>query len=370
MAIYKRTPGGPWWTRFTVRGRAIRRSTGTADRELAEEYETALRARYWREVHLGECVHTWREAVARLKRERAWRPATRGTNERALEHFDRLGSVAVAAITGDVALAARQHLERAGLSPGSVNRYMAVFRGVLLACVKWGWLAHAPHVPMAHLPEKDPVWLTPEQCEKLIAQLPAHTRAPALFCALTGMRMGNARDLTWGRVDLERAHCWIPSSHYKTRRAIGLPLSTEVVQLLSSLPRGGPDDPVFTYEGAAIRGTFNTKAFRAARKRAGLTCRWHDLRHTFASWLAVGGASDRVLQHLGGWSSPKMASRYAHLRSTELHSWASVVGTNAVTSLISAMDKDAPKRMKRLVPEIGIEPTTPSLRRTGTRKKA
>jgi hypothetical protein len=60
-------------------------------------------------------------------------------------------------------------------------------------------------------------------------------------------------------------------------------------------PRADPDLVL-----RPITGTFNTRAFRKARKRAGLDgiC-WHDLRHTFASWLAAGRASDRVLQEAG-----------------------------------------------------------------------
>lgn len=368
MAIYKRAAGGSWWTRFTVRGRLVRRSCNTTDRQLAEEFETSLRQRYWRQVHLGEQVHTWREAVTRYRKDSVWRDATREANERALKHFERLNGVAIAAITADVGRAARQHLERLKLAPTSVNRYMAVFRGVLQACVRWGWLTHAPPVPMAHVPERDPVWLTPEQCEALIIELPLHLRAPALACVLVGLRMSNARDLTWDRVDLVRGHLWVPSAHYKSKRAQGFALGPEAIALLTSLPRNGTH--VFTYKGRPITGTFNTAAFRKARKRAGLVCRWHDLRHTFASWLAVAGASDRILQAAGGWTSPRMPARYAHLRSDDLRPWASAVGTKAGTALIEAMRENAPKRMKVLVPEIGIEPTTPSLRMKGALKKA
>lgn len=367
MALYKRSPGGPWWTRFTVRGKPVRRSSRTTVRERAEEYETALRARFWRQVQLGESVHTWREAVQRYKKEAVWRPATREANLRALKHFQRLEAVAVAAINADVTRAARTFLEREH-GPSSVNRAMAVFRGVLHCCVKWGWLTHCPPIPMVHIPERDPVWLTGDECLQLVMQLPQHLRAPALFSALQGFRMANTRDLKWAQIDLARQHVWIASSHYKSRRAHGAPLGPVAIALLESLPR--VSEYVFTYRGEKIRGTFNTKAFRAARKRAGVTCRWHDLRHTFASWLAAEGASDRVLQQMGGWTSNRMPARYAHLRSDDMRPWALAVGTNAVTSLTEALRADAPKRMKRLVPEIGIEPTTPSLRKSGSGKKA
>lgn len=50
-----------------------------------------------------------------------------------------------------------------------------------------------------------------------------------------------------------------------------------------------------------------------AVERAGLApFRFHDLRHSFASRLAMQGANDRTIMTLGGWKSPAMLARYAH----------------------------------------------------------
>ena len=54
--------------------------------------------------------------------------------------------------------------------------------------------------------------------------------------------------------------------------------------------------------------------WEAACKRAGVPgFRFHDLRHTWASWHAMAGTPLSVLQELGGWHSPQMVQRYAHL---------------------------------------------------------
>ena len=75
---------------------------------------------------------------------------------------------------------------------------------------------------------------------------------------------------------------------------------------------------VFTFRGKPIRWA-NTKAWRAALKRAGIEdFRWHDLRHTWASWLTQAGTPANVLQELGGWESESMVRRYAHLAPTQL----------------------------------------------------
>ena len=58
----------------------------------------------------------------------------------------------------------------------------------------------------------------------------------------------------------------------------------------------------------------NTKAWHAALERARIKdFRWHDLRHTWASWHVQNGTPLHVLQELGGWETVDMVRRYAHL---------------------------------------------------------
>jgi integrase len=67
------------------------------------------------------------------------------------------------------------------------------------------------------------------------------------------------------------------------------------------------------------------RAFVKAVTEAQLTpFRFHDLRHTFASRLAMNGANDRTLMALGGWKSTRMLDRYAHL--SPAHLWQAVEG--------------------------------------------
>ena len=62
---------------------------------------------------------------------------------------------------------------------------------------------------------------------------------------------------------------------------------------------------------------------RAALKRAGIEdFRWHDLRHCWASWHVQNGTPLFALQELGGWESPEMVRRYAHLSACHLAPYA------------------------------------------------
>jgi len=78
----------------------------------------------------------------------------------------------------------------------------------------------------------------------------------------------------------------------------------------------------------------NTKARRNALKRTGIAdFRWHDLQHTWASWLIQNGPPMYDLQEMGGWKSAAMVRRYAHLTPANMARHAAVVdGLLRVTS--------------------------------------
>ncbi len=65
------------------------------------------------------------------------------------------------------------------------------------------------------------------------------------------------------------------------------------------------------------------KAWKAALGRAGIAdFRWHDLRHTWASWHVQVDTPLNALQELGGWESADMVRRYAHLAPDHLAEFA------------------------------------------------
>ena len=86
-------------------------------------------------------------------------------------------------------------------------------------------------------------------------------------------------------------------------------------------------------------------AFRTALKRAGIeNFRFHDLRHTWASWLIQAGVPLSVLQEMGGWESIEMVQRYAHLAPNHLVEHArrideamGINGTNMACALIKVV---------------------------------
>lgn len=127
--------------------------------------------------------------------------------------------------------------------------------------------------------------------------------------------------LQWSQVDLVRRLAWIHPDQAKARKAIAVPLNAEAVALIRK-QLGKHQTHVFTFQGVPRRKV-NTKSWYAALKRAGIeNFRWHDLRHTWASWHVQQGTPLNALQEMGAWESAEMVRRYAHLSADHLAPYA------------------------------------------------
>jgi integrase len=216
--------------------------------------------------------------------------------------------------------------KRAEASAPTANRYLALIRSVLRkATLEWEWIDKAPQVKLYKEAKRRVRWITPDQAKRLLAELPAHQRDLALFALATGLRQSNVIHLGWDQVDLPRKTAWIPGDKAKGKEDIHVSLSELSMEVLQA-QLGKHPQSVFTYGGKPI-GQVNTKAWRSALQRVGIeNFRWHDLRHTWASWLVQNGTPLYDLQEMGGWKSAEMVRRYAHLAPAQMARHAAVVG--------------------------------------------
>jgi len=318
MPLYRHPESPYWWVRFSIGGVKTRRSSQTTERAAAEEFETHLRSQLWRQAKLGERPrYTWSEAVKRWAGEAQGRGRHRD-GERLKWFAQYLDDAALADITRETIEKLRT-LRAGESSPSTANRYTALLRMVLRkAHREWDWLDKAPVVPMYRLERMEPRFLTPAQFRRLRHELPAHLKDLAEFSVETGLRMRNATHLTWDQVDLRRRLLIIPAAQAKAGATLSVPLSQRAVALLKGQKRVEDQPRVFLWAKGPIEDA-NHEAFRAARVRAGVPwCRWHDLRHTWASWHVQRGTPLHVLQALGGWASLAMVQRYGHLNPAAL----------------------------------------------------
>lgn len=322
--LYRRPKSPHWWVRFQLNGREIRLSTGTSNRAEAEEFETLARNRAWRQVRLGERpVVLWetvrRRWLAETEKRSKWR------DEAILDWLEtHLKGQPLTNITREVIDELRA-LKAEETSKSTANRYMALLRAILRkAAGDWQMIDAAPKVPMYKIAQPEPRWLTRQQFDRLKSKLPSHLKDMAEFTVMTGLRMRNVTHLTWDRVDLARKHVWIQGSRAKAGKPIAVPLNDDAIEIIKRWD-GKHDTHVFVFRGRPMDDV-NGKAFKDAALAAKLPgLRWHDLRHTWASWHIQAGTPPHVLQDLGAWSSYEMVRRYAHLSSDHLAAAASAI---------------------------------------------
>jgi len=319
MPLYRQPKSPYWWVRFSIGGVKTRRSTGTTDKAAAEEFETHLRATLWRQIKLGERPrYLWREAVEK------WYAESRGRGkdqdrERLRWFASYLDNRPLDSITPEL-IGKLRTVRAAESSPSAANRYLALVRMILRKAEReWDWLERAPAVPMFKLEKREPRFLTRGQFGTLKSHLPAHLKDLAEFSVETGLRMRNVTHLQWSQLDLRRRLLIVPAARAKAGETIAIPLSTRAVAILKA-HRGS--ERVFLFRGHPV-DKCNTLAFKKAARAAGVPwLRWHDLRHTWASWHVQAGTPLAVLQELGGWRSLAMVQRYAHLSTEHLRAYA------------------------------------------------
>jgi len=277
----------------------------------------------WRIAKLGEKPrHTWNDAVVRWLKESSHK-ATIDTDKIHLRWLDQfLGGRQLDTISRALVDRITDAKLAEGVSNATVNRVLEVLRAILRRCVNdWEWLDRAPQIRMLKEPTRRIRFLTRSESDRLLACLPSHLADMAAFTLATGLRRANVTGLQWSQVDMVRRLAWIHPDQAKARKAIPVPLNAEAVVIIRRW-LGRHETHVFSFRGRPI-SQVSTKAWYEALERAEIRdFRWHDLRHTWASWHVQNGTPLYALQELGGWESPEMVRRYAHLSAEHLAPYA------------------------------------------------
>lgn len=307
MSLYRR--GEVWWIALRHRGRRIRRSARTRDRAIAKRQHDELAARLWKEKQTGrqlsDALVAWIKARPRSRAQlNAVAQIRAAYKDRPLIDVDEAGLIG--------AFGEKR--------PGTYNKLVVIVRAAMRMAERAGWIERAPHIGRRKEPPAADRFLTAVEWKALRKELPEHLRTPAEFSIATGLRWGNVAGLLWDRVDLRGRKAWIGADEAKGRKGIAVPLAPTAIAALRRAPRPRMGH-VFTYDGKAL-GSPKT-AWRKACIRAGLKgLRWHDLRHTWASWHAQNGTPLVALKELGGWASIDQVMRYAHLAKSHVAGFA------------------------------------------------
>ena len=318
--------GRSWHLRGTVRGIAIRETTGCAEREDAEEVRIKREAEILeRSIHGASTTATFIEAAVMY--------LEAGGEARFVEplttHFGttKLGRVDQTAIDR----AAKVLYPDA--APATINRQVYTPIGAILHFAAERGLCDWRKIRRPKQPSGRVRWLEPEEAERLIEACSSHLKPLVTFLFYTGARLSEALYLDWHDVDLGRGQVWFTNT--KNGEARGVPLHDRVIAELANLAH--EEGAVFRRpDGHAYRpkvdggGQIKT-AFKGACRRAGIAhFTPHDCRHTWATWHYVANRNLKALMELGGWKSEAMVMKYAHVNTDHLRaSIAALPGTKS-----------------------------------------
>jgi integrase len=240
-----------------------------------------------------------------------------------------LGSIKVADVTYNDIDGLHRNITKQG-KPYRANRTVSLLSKMFsLASTKWKLRPDNPCRGIERNSEQPRErYLSADELSRLSEVLAEHTNREAAdairLLLLTGARRNEVLSATWAQFDLTNGLWTKPSSHTKQKRLHHVPLSPPALELLVKLRERSTSEYVFPgKDGHRI----SLDAWKAIRKAARLNgVRLHDLRHTFASILASGGASLPMIGKLLGHSNVGTTARYAHLAVDPLRELTTRVG--------------------------------------------
>jgi integrase len=229
-----------------------------------------------------------------------------------------IGHYALSEITPALIVEYRDKLARTRKN-STVRRYLAVLSHAFSLAVEWQWVNENPvsKVRKPKEPRGRVRFLTEDERERLLAACKeSRNRYMYLIVVLaisTGARRGELLSLRWPDVDLKRCMLTFQETKNGERRAV--PCTGHALDLLKQHAEGRRQDTSLVFPDATGKKPLSMKdAFANSVQRAGIAdFRFHDLRHTFASYLAMEGASLLDIATVLGHKTLQMVQRYAHL---------------------------------------------------------
>ena len=211
-----------------------------------------------------------------------------------------------------------------GASKSTVNRELRILKSAFNKAKALGiYKGEVPPIEFFKESKNERLrFLTPEEAEKLISACPEWFRPVVVFALNTGLRAGEIFSMKWENVDFKNRVLRIEPGYTKTKDTYTLPMNDAVYSLLKEIRKKQADcgikhGYVFTnsrglpykYEDRTYRKVFVT----ACRKAGIKDFRFHDLRHTFASWVAINSKDIYAVQKLLNHKKIETTKRYAHL---------------------------------------------------------
>lgn len=301
----------------------------TDAKKWAQQTESSIReGRYFKTTEarrhtLAEAIERYKESVLPSKRDQKKQSAQ-------LDWWKQeLGAYTLADVTPAVLGEARDKLAKGDnpdkeRSPATVVRYLAALSHLFtIAVQEWGWLEDNPMRKVRKPKEPrgrvralsdDERKVLLEACRKSSNK---YIYSVVVLALSTGMRQGEIMNLRWQDIDVENGRITLHETKNNERRSI--PLTSRSLELLTNYSKVRRLDTDLLFPGKNPKKPVLIRApWLVVTKEAKITdFRFHDLRHSAASYLAMNGATLIEISAILGHKTLQMVKRYSHL--TEQH---------------------------------------------------
>ncbi len=336
MALFKR--GDTWWYEFLFARRRVRESAKTTSKTRARLAEQNRR----RELERGfngvadvreERVRSVKEIAAKYLEQYCLRNKSSVFARYAVGHLTRhVGAVMAVDVTEQTVTGYQTTRLKEGAAPKTINEEVGFLLRLLgevgdLIRVR---LRRRKTLKLAVRRGPGKAYTHEQKAAMLAAAKAARSRAiyPALMLALnTGERDAEIRGLQWERVDLAKAIVTVGDSKTEAGEGRTIPLNSALLEAMVEyakwytqrfgtiqpewylFPFGKPRPKDPTRPMVTLKTSWNN-----VRKKAGVSGRWHDNRHTLITDLAESGAGDETIRDIAGHVSKQMLKHYSHIR--------------------------------------------------------
>jgi integrase len=341
---------GSWWVDFRFNSIRYRKRSPDNSRAGARVYETTLRSR----LAKGEAIDVdWekeREKIQSFEKfSWTWFEIYVKNNNKISEVKSKESILKAhlvpffgkTPINGISSLKIEQYKAKKsaqGLSAKTVNNHLTVLNKCLKIAKAWLELDNVPVIKWLKVPPQKYDFLSPKEGQSLLDHAQGIWREMILLAMKTGLRYGELRALVWSDINwnariltVRRSFCRNVMGSTKSNRERHIPLTGEVCRGLSR--RRQNHGLIFSGEdNQPLSNRMLYESLRAVCRKAQLRqIGWHTLRHTFASHLAMAGASMKAIQELMGHSDIKTTLRYAHLTPSVLRNTVELLEPETLT---------------------------------------
>ena len=300
-----------WYIDLYVDGRRVRKAVGSkkdAENALAATKADVLRGEFRFKSKIRKGLEDFSEEYLEYAKanKRSW---TR--DEIILEHLKSFfkGKILSKISARDIEDYKQKRLEK--VKPPTVNRELAILKHMFNLAIKWKYVDTNPVKEVEFFQERELATRTlkKDEAQRLIEASNGNLKPLIIVALNTGMRRGELLKLKWNDLDFDNHFIYIKET--KTAKVRKVPMSPMVERTLKSIERKCE----FVFQSPKTKkGQKDVRTgWRNACERAGIhDFRFHDLRHTAATWMVAVGIDLVTVKEILGHANIKTTMRYAH----------------------------------------------------------